>query len=71
MTRRMTGHELTRTSRANRANALARNELRGPSEPRQAAQGVVSLAIKVVDPADRRLIDEELARRASTKGEVK
>lgn len=49
--------------KARRAHALERNELRGPSEPRQAPVGATSFPVKVTDPATAELIAAALAKR--------
>lgn len=52
-----------RLARLRRDTALARDELRMPTEARQTSQGVTSFAIKVGDPKTREMIDNFLARR--------
>ena len=65
MSRRYSAGETERMARAKRDKALARGEIRGPTEPRTAAAGPTSFAVKVDDPENRRLIDEALARRGT------
>lgn len=55
--------ENRKLARASRARALLRPEMLYPTEPRAAAAGPTSLAVKVVDPELRRMIDEAIARR--------
>lgn len=50
-------------TKARRQHALARQELRGPSEPRTAPTGTTSFPIKLTDPETQRLINEALAKR--------
>ena len=60
---RITQRKNIEGAKARRAAAMARNELRQATEPRTAAAGPTSLAIKVMDEDTRRLIDEALAKR--------
>lgn len=66
MTRRYSANETMRKAKSKRELALARNEFRYPSEPRTAPDSATSFPIKAEDPALRRLIDEAIARRATT-----
>lgn len=50
-------------TKARREFAMARQELRGPSEPRTAPAGATSFPIKLTDPETERLINEALAKR--------
>lgn len=52
-------------AKAKRAAAMMRPELLQPTSPRVSADGPVSMAVKIEDPENRRLIDEALARRAA------
>lgn len=65
MTRHYRHSELMKISRAKRAYALDRVELRQPSTPRTAPSGAVSMPIKLIDPETRALIDEALKRKCS------
>ena len=51
-------------AKTTRARALARPEMLLPSSPRKAAAGLTSMAVKIEDPATRRMIDEAVARRS-------
>jgi hypothetical protein len=51
-----------RKARHRRETALARAELRGPSEPRVQSGGVTSFPVKAEDPVIRALIDSFRAR---------
>lgn len=66
MGRRLLAHETARRAKARREGALARNELRQDSIPREAAAGATSFPIKAEDPATRALIDAALAARRGT-----
>ena len=48
-------------AKATRARALARPEMLLPSTPRVSASGPTSMAIKIEDPALRRMIDLAMA----------
>jgi hypothetical protein len=48
-----------------RERALDRSEMGQPTSPRTSAAGVTSLAVKIVDPATRSMIDDFLARRGA------
>lgn len=61
MPRDLRARENQKRSKARREGALARNELRGPSDPRQSAAGPTSHAVKAVDPSTREAIDRFLA----------
>lgn len=63
MPRDLKHHERVRRTKARRADALARIELREPSSPRVAPAAPTSFPIKAEDPEVRRMIDEALARR--------
>ena len=55
--------EAEKKAKARRHFALARLELRGPSEPRTAPTGATSFPVKAMDPETQRLIDEALKRK--------
>ena len=55
--------ETEKRSKARRAHALARLDLREPTVPRAPAVGPMSHAVKVMDPETQRLISEALAAR--------
>lgn len=55
-------YEREKKSKARRAHALARLDLRQPSHPRQNAAGPFSHAVKVMDPASAAAIEAFLAR---------
>lgn len=63
MPRDLRASENTKRAKAKRDSAMARREFSYPSEPRTSAAGMTSLAIKVMDPKLRALIDAALARR--------
>lgn len=64
MTRpRASAWEIKRAARARRDGAIAREELRGPSQPRVAPSGVTSAPIKTEDAATRAMIDAALEAR--------
>jgi hypothetical protein len=52
-----------RIARVRRDIALARAEIRGPSEPRVSPVGLTSFPIKVEDPETKRMVAEFIARR--------
>lgn len=54
--------ENMRRAKALRDQALARNELREPSSPRESAVGATSFAVKKTDAATERAIAEYLRR---------
>lgn len=62
MTKRRSAHAVDRQAKATQSRALARPELGQPTTPRAPAAGVTSMAVKVDDPANRKLIDEALAK---------
>lgn len=65
MSRRLTGRDVENRAKAKRVSALSRGELRYPTEPRAPAQGVTAMAVKTIDPAVRKMIEEfERARHA-------
>lgn len=55
--------ESERRAKARRTGALARNELRYPSSPREAPVGATSFHVKAEDPATRAAIDAFLRKR--------
>lgn len=63
MPRELKIHEREKKSKARRAYALARVELRQPSHPREPATGPVSHAVKVMDPASKAAIEEFMRRK--------
>lgn len=63
MTRNYRLHEKEKKSKARRAHALARLELREPSAPRVPATGATSHAIKVTDPETAAMIEAFLAKK--------
>ena len=54
--------ETEKRSKARRAHALARLDLREPTVPRKPAAGAFSHAVKVMDPETERLIRDALAK---------
>ena len=56
-------HEKEKRSKARRAHALARLDLREPTTPRAPAVGAISHAVKVTDPETARAIEKFLAER--------
>lgn len=68
MTRRLTSSEISAKARSRRQFALERVELRFKSAPRVSAAGPTSLALKVVDPETRRLIEEFDAKQRARSG---
>ena len=56
-------------AKGRRAAAIARVELGQPTVPRESASGATSMAIKAEDPKVRAMIDDALARRATTNSE--
>jgi hypothetical protein len=56
-----------RQARHRREQALARNELRLPTQPRESAAGVTSFAVKRQDPVDADAISRFLEQRGSTR----
>lgn len=63
MTRDYRRSELQRRGRAKREAALARPELRDPTEARVSAAGPVSMGVKPIDPNHDRMVAEFLAAR--------
>jgi len=61
MPRDMRASEIAKLSKLNRIRALARNELRGPSEPRVSAAGATSFPMKARDPKESAMIEAFLA----------
>lgn len=59
----MRREQVQRRAAARRSGALARNELREPSSPRQAAAGATSFPIKKVDAESAAAIAAFLAKR--------
>jgi hypothetical protein len=55
--------EKAKKTKARQAFALARNELRGPSEPREAPAGTTSFPVKKINVSDQQMIDAFLAKR--------
>lgn len=53
-------------SKGRRDSALRVMGMGQPTEPRQAASGITSPAVKTEDPALRAMIDAALAKRAAT-----
>ncbi len=70
MPRSLTRGQTQKRATARREGALARNELRGPSEPRQSAAGPTSHAVKSVDPSTRDAIDRFLASKKVDNGKT-
>ena len=67
MPRDLRAHENQKRSKARRAHALARLDLREPSVPRTAAAGPTSHAVKMVDPEAAAAIAAYMARRIAGK----
>lgn len=60
-------HEKEKRSKARRACALARLDLREPTTPRSTAAGPTSHAVKVTDPETARAIAEFMSRKGGDK----
>ena len=65
MPRDFNSRERALKSKARRDHALARRDLREPSEPRETAASPTSFAVKTVDSETRRMIDAALAARTA------
>lgn len=65
MTRRRSAKESVREMKSRRNQALERLELGDPPSLRAQASGVVSMPIKLINPADSKLIEEFEARKKS------
>jgi hypothetical protein len=65
MTRHLKADERIKRAKARREGALARAELREPSEPRAAPQGATSFPVKVRDPGIDAAIQAFLAGKAT------
>lgn len=63
MTRHLKAHERQKRAAARRSGALARNELREPSSPRQAAEGATSFPVKARDASLDAAVEAFLAAR--------
>lgn len=63
MPRNMKRHESHKRAKNLRAYALARNELRLPSEARQSAAGATSAPVKAVDRETADMVEAFLRRR--------
>ncbi len=63
MPRDLRASENQKRAKARRIGALARNELRAPSEPRESSAGPTSFPVKKTDMATRAAIDAFLSRR--------
>lgn len=63
MSKSMRREQVQRRAAARRSGALARNELREPSSPREPAAGATSFPVKAVDPAVESAIAAFLAKK--------
>lgn len=61
MTKTMNHGQRMKQAQAKRAYAIQRDELRGPSVPRESAAGPVSMGVKAVAPEVRAMIDAAVA----------
>lgn len=70
MPRDLRVRENQKRAAARREGALARNELRGPSAPREPASGPTSHAVKARSPHDARLVEDFLQRQKVDNGDL-